>query len=192
MSPDRKRWGAFPATVAVTASDLRKVARVSKSNGTDGEVLLSFTDFLPQDIDLREPVFIFFDGLPVPFFVFSHAQRGSRFFVRLNDVLSLSDAEELVGRDVFVRSDSLAEADADTGGELSVESLIGWSIEDTTSGLAGEVVDYEDIPGNPCLYVKVAGQPSPIMVPLHGDFMADVDTAHRILRANLPAGLVCL
>ena len=45
------------------------VAQVLKSNGTDGELLLGFNGFGPEDIDLMEPVFIEFDGLPVPFFI---------------------------------------------------------------------------------------------------------------------------
>lgn len=47
--------------------DLIQVARILKSNGTDGELLISFRDIAPEDIDTQEPVFIYCDGLPVPF-----------------------------------------------------------------------------------------------------------------------------
>lgn len=47
--------------------DLIRAARIVKSNGTDGEILMSFRDILPADIDIHEPVFIYSDGLPVPF-----------------------------------------------------------------------------------------------------------------------------
>ena len=46
---------------------MQKIAQVLKSNGTDGELLVSFFDIDPEEIDLQEPVFIYMDGLPVPF-----------------------------------------------------------------------------------------------------------------------------
>ena len=56
---------------------MQRIAQVLKSNGTDGELLISFFDIGPEDIDLQEPVFIYFDGLPVPFFIRSFRQRGN-------------------------------------------------------------------------------------------------------------------
>ena len=37
---------------------MQKVAKVLKSNGTDGELVLSLFDIVPEDLDLQEPVFI--------------------------------------------------------------------------------------------------------------------------------------
>ena len=34
--------------------DLIQAARIVKSNGTDGEILMSFRDILPADIDIHE------------------------------------------------------------------------------------------------------------------------------------------
>ena len=54
---------------AVTLDDLQQVAQVLKSNGTDGELVMGFREIAPEDINLQEPVFIVFDGLPVPFYI---------------------------------------------------------------------------------------------------------------------------
>ena len=48
----------------LTLDDLQQVAQVLKSNGTDGELVMSFRDIAPEDINIEEPVFIVFDGLP--------------------------------------------------------------------------------------------------------------------------------
>ena len=45
---------------------MERIAQVLKSNGVEGELLVSFIDFDPEDISLEEPVFVEFDGLPVP------------------------------------------------------------------------------------------------------------------------------
>ena len=60
-----------------------RIARVLKSYGTEGEILMGFRDIDPEDLNLEEPVFIIFDGLPVPFFIESFQTRGtSRALVR--------------------------------------------------------------------------------------------------------------
>ena len=114
------------------------VAQVLKSNGTDGEIILGFRDIAPEDIDLQEPVFIEFDGLPVPFFIESFVKRGSsRALVRLTGVKNLRDADELAGKLVAV--DYFAD-------EEDGEDFIGWTIFNQDGEQIGEVVDYEDIP----------------------------------------------
>ena len=56
--------------------ELIQIARIVKSNGTDGELLASFRDVMPEDIDIQEPVFIYSDGLPVPFFIEKIVPKG--------------------------------------------------------------------------------------------------------------------
>ena len=63
---------------------------------------MGFRDILPDDINLKEPVFIYFDGLPVPFFIESFTKKGnSKAIVRLTDICSMEDAEEVAGSAVF-------------------------------------------------------------------------------------------
>lgn len=158
------------------------VAQVLKSNGTDGEIILSFRDVLPEDIDLQEPVFIDFDGLPVPFFIESFTKRGSlRALVRLTGVRNLKDADELVGK--FVSVDYLS----DEGGE---EDFIGWTIFDQAGERVGEVLDYEDIPGNLCLVVDTKeGQ---ALLPFHEDLVLSLDEESKTLTMEVPSGLLRL
>ena len=44
-----------------------QIAKILKSNGTDGGLLIGVRDIEVGQIDLQGPVFIEFDGLPVPF-----------------------------------------------------------------------------------------------------------------------------
>lgn len=55
-------------------SDYLRIARVLKSNGTEGEILIGFREISPEDLNIKEPVFIAFDGLPVPF-LSNHSQK---------------------------------------------------------------------------------------------------------------------
>ena len=64
-----------------------QIAKVLKSNGIDGDILIGIRDIEIQDIDLKEPVFIYFDGLPVPFFIESISPKGTgKAIVHITDV----------------------------------------------------------------------------------------------------------
>ncbi len=170
-------------------SDLLRIARVLKSYGTEGEILVGFRDRNPEDLNLKEPVFIIFDGLPVPFFIESFKGKGSsKALLRLTGVSDLADAEELVGSEILASRSSLSGED-DEDGELSLDDFIGWSLRDGDGNLIGEITDYEPIPGNPCLYIETPGNGT-VMIPLHEDFIVDIDEEDRILVLDLPEGLI--
>ena len=166
------------------ANSLLKIARVLKSNGTDGEILMGFREVYPEDIDLNEPVFIEFDGLPVPFFIEEFQPKGTtKALVRLTGVKSLADAEELVGKDVSVEEGTL-----DLEEEEGLGDITGWTLVQDGGIEIGTVEDYEDIPGNPCIYVETAAGSK--MIPLHEDLIVDADPEARRLTMRIPSGLL--
>ena len=110
----------------LTLDDLQQVAQVLKSNGTDGELVMGFREIAPEDINLKEPVFIVFDGLPVPFFIESFTKRGnSKALVRLTDICSMEDVEEIAGKAVYVEENSLPELSLEEDGYAA---LVGWVV----------------------------------------------------------------
>ena len=170
------------------SSEFLQIARVLKSNGTEGEVLVGFREIDPEDLNLKEPVFIEFDGLPVPFFIESFNRRGSsRALMKLTGIKTLQDAEEVAGRAVLApRSSILGYEDEDD--TLTVEDLVGWTLLDAEGSEVGSITGYEDIPGNPCLYVgSASGQ---AMVPLHEDLIISVDEQGRKISMTIPEGLL--
>lgn len=158
---------------------MQKIAQVLKSNGTDGELLISFFDIDPEDIDLQEPVFINFDGLPVPFYFESLVRRGvNRALVHLTGVHSLKDADELAGSDIFADYFEVTE-DSD---------LTGWTVLSADGATVGLIVGYEDIPGNLCVYVDTADGER--LIPLHSDLVLEMDSGSHTVRLQIPEGLL--
>ena len=153
------------------------IAKVVKSFGTDGGLLLS-GDVDLETLDFKEPVFIEFDGLQVPFFILDCQPKGGKAVVHLNDVDNLEDAEEMVGRTIY------ADVEVEDDDE---PDFTGWAILDHGRAI-GTCTGLEPIPGNPCLYVKLANG-SEALIPLHEDFIASIDEASRTLSLNLPEGL---
>ena len=157
-----------------------RIAKVLKSNGVDGDVLVSAPDVALED--LQGPVLIDFDGLPAPFFIESCSRRGTgKYIVHLTDVCNLEDAEELVGR--FLMSDEVEEEDD------AAQDFTGWKVLNR-GDYVGTVTDYEPIPGNLCLYLKPAEDADEIIIPLHEDLIISIDEDSLTLNLNLPDGLL--
>ena len=183
---------------ALTLDDLHQVAQVLKSNGTDGELVMSFRDIAPEDINIKEPVFIVFDGLPVPFFIESFTRRGnSKALVRLTDIENQEDVEEIAGKAIYIDSDNLPEVSFEEDGYAA---LIGWMVltpsedasdedEDSlTVDEVGEITDFIDIPNNPCIEVETKN--GAVMIPLHEDLILSVDPDSQEIIMQIPEGLI--
>ena len=171
-----------------TKPEYRPAARVLKSNGTEGEILVGFREIAPEDIDTKEPVFIEFDGLPVPFFIESFRKKGDdRALVHLTGVISLEDAEELTGKFLSLKAEDFPEYEDGEDG-LSAEDLLGWTILDENGAKAGRIADYEDIPGNPCLYVDTKNGQA--MIPLQEELILSVDEKSKTITLRIPEGLL--
>ena len=157
-----------------------RIAKVLKSNGVDGDVLVSAPDVALEEI--QGPVLIDFDGLPAPFFIESCSRRGTgKYVIHLTDVCNLEDAEELVGR--FLMSDEVEEKDD------AAQDFTGWKVLNR-GDYVGTVTDCEPIPGNLCLYLKPAEDADEIIIPLHEDFVISIDEDSLTLNLNLPDGLL--
>ena len=165
--------------------NLQQIAQVLKSNGTDGELVLGFREIAPEDINLKEPVFIVFDGLPVPFFIESFSKRGNtKALVRLTDISSLEDVEEIAGKAVYVEEEALPELSLEDDG---FAALIGWMLY-TPKEEVGEITDFIDIPNNPCIEVETKN--GAVMIPLHEDLILSVDPENLEIVMQVPAGLL--
>ena len=173
--------------------NLQQIAQVLKSNGTDGELVMGFREIAPEDINLNEPVFIIFDGLPVPFYIESFAKRGNtKALVRMTDICSMEDVEEIAGKPVYIEADNLPEMSLEEDGYAA---LVGWMVltpenaDDMDSDLyeIGEITDFIDIPNNPCIEVETEN--GAIMVPLHEDLILSLDPEYQEIIMQIPAGL---
>ena len=180
-----------------------QIAQVLKSNGTDGELVMGFREIAPEDINLQEPVFIVFDGLPVPFYIESFSKRGNtKALVRLTGICSMEDVEEITGKAVYIEEGQLPEMSLEDDGYAA---LVGWMLltpeipdqvgddamtlsDDIALIEVGEITDFLDIPNNPCIEVETEN--GAVMIPLHEDLILSVDPEYQEIIMQIPAGLI--
>ena len=151
--------------------------RILKSYGTEGGVILSAPEV---DVEQRakEPVFIIFDGLPVPFYFESLQEKGNRLIVKFEDVDTLAQAEELVGREVRLAAEEEEEED----------TLIGLRVRDSrTRRIIGEIVDFSDYGGNIVLTVETEDR-GEVLLPLHEELIVNIHG--EVITLDIPEGLL--
>ncbi len=179
------------------------VAHIVKSYNTNGEVVVKLSNDLLEDLEKGEPVFIYFDELPVPFFIEKFSTKGnSGAVIKFDNVNDLAHSEELVKRKIFVEASSVSQealeefAQEDMGAYLN-----GFMLLDGSGKTVGRISNYFDYPNNPCIEVILAeGVKSPlsdsdennepVLLPFQEQLIVAFDPQQREIRMEIPSGLI--
>jgi len=111
--------------------------------------------------DLPPFVFVLRDGLFVPY--------------------RSENISELIGLEGFVLRSDVQNGEDDA---LTWQDLVGYTIRDAETGIIGEIADIDESTIN-TLATLTDGR----MLPLHEDFILDIDTDEHIVHVNLPFAL---
>jgi ribosomal 30S subunit maturation factor RimM len=118
--------------------------------------------------------------------------------VRLTGMCCMEDVEESAGKAVYIEEDNLPEMSIEEDG---FAALVGWMVltpsenpdqigddEDMEVSEVGEIVEFYDIPNNPCIEVETEN--GAVMIPLHEDFILSVDPDNQEILMLIPEGLI--
>ena len=179
-----------------SANILLPVAKVLKSFGTKGEFIIRYSPEMQENIDTKKPVFIYYDGLPVPFFVESIQNRGTdQALVKLEGIYTESLANEIVGELMCIEKRSKRGKSKIVG----PADLIGYTIVDVDGSPLGKISKFYDYPNNPCFGVvkenkdnRESKEAPEQLLPFHEEFIVDFDPKRLTLVVRLPKGLLDL
>ena len=175
------------------------VARVAKSYSTTGEVAVK----LIGNLERGRPVFIYFDGLPVPFFIDSITRKGnSGAIVKFSTVNSYKESLALVGKELFVSTEGMDEAELSeylSDREKILSNIAGAALLNAEGRRVGTITGFFDYPENPCIGVSLApglrfalsegGDTSFAEIPFNTGLILEVNLPESI-KMEIPAGLV--
>ncbi len=166
--------------------DCEKIGYFKKTHGVQGQLVLEYEIQFETAIEECNRLFAEIDGLLVPFFM---AENGFRFkgadsaIVTLDDVNTEKYAKRLVGAAVYLLK---SEVEIDT--EFEINNLKGFFVIDETLGELGKVEFVDDYSGNIVLTIDYKG--SELLVPFNEDFLVEFNEEEKILKLDLPSGLV--
>ncbi|MCX6276063.1 MAG: ribosome maturation factor RimM [Bacteroidetes bacterium] len=162
---------------------LKKIGFISKLNGFNGELVIAGTseDFLTEKF-----LFMFMDGMPVPFSVEEMFDKGGNVIVKLEDVNDEDSARRFIKLEVFI-----VQKKRKPKSEInSIHDLLNYHLIDSTFGDLGPIIRIDEFPQQEIAVCIV--KEKEVLIPINNDFIDDIDDENRQILVTLPDGLIDL
>jgi 16S rRNA processing protein RimM len=163
--------------------------RISKLFGHAGEVVINLYDTFPSEkFNIEEPLLVVIDSLTVPLFLEKFQRRGrSGALVSFADMDTPERVTELLGLE-FTLSESFESDEEESGDEMYMDDLVGFTALFLGKELQGEITDFIDNEHNPLLVLSIAG--NEVLIPATDELIASFDTTRRTVTFDPPEGLL--
>jgi len=163
------------------------LGRITKISGYEGAVAVKLEKTFTENIPLLESVFLEIDGKPVPFFISEYEYSGADILkLKFYDYETIEKVTELVNCLVFLTSPPAGNLIEDNLTDLTGFSVL--SVDNTLIGVVSELIRN---PGQWLLAIK-SEEDKEILIPLHDDFIVNIDHIGKILIMDIPEGLLDL
>jgi len=170
----------------IQQNEIFPVGKIEKPHGLNGEMSFSFTTDVFDTAD-AEFFVIDMDGIFVPFFIEEYRFKSDTTgLLKLEGVDSEEKARSLIGHQIFLPQQFLNEMD---DAELGLEYFVGFTVlnEDV---LIGVLISVDETTENALFVLEKDGEE--LLIPATDSYIVDIDHEKRILRMNLPEGLLGL
>ncbi|MHB1016357.1 MAG: ribosome maturation factor RimM [Coriobacteriia bacterium] len=162
----------------------RRVGRIQKSHGTQGEVVVAIGDGLFFDDLVGIDVWVVPPPTVVKPYRVIDARRGPKgAIVALDGVVGAAGAHELVGRWLLAATAALPEP------EGAASDVLGFTVTDRRRGYLGVVTDVIVTGANDVLVVD-EGPFGQVLLPVIDQVIRDIDEAGRSISVELLEGLI--
>jgi 16S rRNA processing protein RimM len=162
------------------------LGKIAKKFSFKGEVLAYLDTDEPELYQNMESVFVDFNNNLIPFFI-EHSSLHKNDFLRVKfeDVNSETEAEELLGQDIYLPLKMLPKL---TGNKFYYHEVIGFNIEDKRHGIVGRIVAINDSAAQP-LFEVINGDKE-MLIPMIDQFLVEIDRKSKTVKMDLPEGLI--
>lgn len=166
----------------IREQDIVHIGRIQRTHGTSGELQCKMLNTCWEDSDATFAI-MNVDGIYVPFHVTDWRTKGSEdVLLTIQNICSEQQASRYIGCEVYMLRADLSD-DADAPMEFS--SLLGYILWDTVRGELGKISAIDTSTMNTLVQLD-----NGLLLPLHEDFITEVDEQKKVLTVRLPHGLL--
>lgn len=160
---------------------------IIKPHALQGELNVFLDVDFPEDYQNLESVFIELpnSGTLIPFFVEYISVHDNKILIKLEDVDTIEQAEDLVKANLYLPLDHLPELEE---GQFYYHEIIGFIVEDQHLGVLGTVKDVYEGSGQDLISMHYKNQE--VLIPIEDEIVVSVDKHQKIVYTQLPEGLL--
>lgn len=171
----------------IKREEVYKIGQFNKPHGIHGELSFTFTDDVFDRVDCDYFICLL-DGIFVPFFIDEYRFRSeSTALVKLEGVDSTEKARMFVNAEVYFPTKFAEDSPAE---ELTWEYFVGFKLVDKHHGEIGTIVEVDESTINTIFVLEREGEE--LLVPAQEEFILDMDHKKRVMKVDLPEGLIQL
>ncbi len=161
---------------SVNPDDMLLIGRIVSAFGVRGELKASIISSRPEHLAKVKQIYLgdTFTAYSVKRF---HAHKANIYILRLAEVTTRDEAEELRGLELYIPEQQAAPLEAD---EYFLHDLLGLQVQTSAGAAIGSIIDVLETGANDVLVVRRIGQPD-VLVPMIRDVVQAIDLAAKTL-----------
>ena len=168
--------------------DLFLVGKALKSHGTSGHLRVMVEEKYKSYLQPDASVFIDLDGSKVPYRI-TQVEDGAHFVVLFENIKGKNESDDLSGKEIWIPVDQVKERHLRSPRSLK-EKWEDYVIRDETGGGEYAILRTEEYPQQLMAVIDIAGRE--VLVPLNDQLITDIDKDAKIIRMQIPEGLLDL
>ena len=168
----------------IRKEEVFKIGVINKPHGVKGEVSFTFTDDIFDRVDC-DYLILLMDGILVPFFMEEYRFRSDTVaLVKFEGIDTAEQARKFTNVEVYFPKKFMDEQEDVT----SWNFFIGFRVEDVHHGYLGEITDVDDTTINVLFSIEKDGEE--LLLPAHEEFIIDLDREKKVMKVDVPDGLI--
>ncbi len=167
--------------------DCFQLGYIASTHGKLGELTLRFDVDQPSDYKDLGSILVEFNTDLIPFFIDTIQVRGDKAILRLEDVDTDEQAQDLVGTQIYLPLTSLPIL---SGNKFYYHEILGYTVEDQKLGVIGAIENVYDNTIQPIFGVRSGD--TEILIPVVDEFIINVNRETKTILMDLPDGLIDL
>lgn len=161
------------------------LGKIAKTHGLKGEVTIKLDADDPSAYLEMKHFFLEINKVLTPFFVEKITPNGDKFFVLVQDIKTVEQAQNLVGKSVYLPLEMLPKL---SGKQFYYHEIVGFMVVDTEKGELGPVTEVLEYPTQAIL--QVMKDKKEVLIPILDQVIQNVDRDKKILTITAPEGLI--
>ena len=177
----------------IKQEELIEIGKFQKTHALKGEL----NAIIKIDVDFLEegnPLIVDIEGIYVPFYATSIRDKGkTSYLLKIKDIDNEEEAKPFVNKSIYALKSELAPfLDMDEEELRDEDYILGFEVFDSSNEtLLGKIIGIDTTTSNVLIIVETPDGET-IMIPAVDEFVTTIDENQKMIKVNLPEGLIDL